>query len=107
MSPMSSKGLGIIYMQQLNAQLNLQFALTLKFMDATPLISNFDKAALDKLLGSPSEVREATKNAFTDAVNEAVRKAKEIAEKERPITVSMDDIPIQLDAKKSMENEKQ
>jgi hypothetical protein len=77
-------GLGKQYVAQLTSQLDLQFALTLKFMDQTPLIADFDKTALDKLLASPPEVREETKNKFTEAVNLAVAKAKMIAEKERP-----------------------
>ncbi len=88
--------LGKIYVQQLSRQLDLQFALTLKFMDETPLINNFDKAALEKLLASPSEIRETTKNAFTEAVNLAVEKAKKIAQEQRPITVDLEDKPLCL-----------
>jgi len=87
-------GLGKQYVAQLSSQLDLQFALTLKFMNQNPLIADFDKEALDKLLVSPPEVREETKNKFTEAVNEAVVKAKAFAERERPITVTMDDEPL-------------
>jgi hypothetical protein len=93
-----------LYVKQLTSQLDLQFALTLKFMNQTPLIADFDKAALDKLLVSPPEIREETKNKFTEAVNLAVARAKEIAKKERPITVTMDDEPISV-AKEKTGNE--
>lgn len=91
-----SRGLGKLYVKQLTSQLDLQFALTLKLMDETPLIANFNEAALDKLLKSPPEVREQTKNDFTEAVNRAVEKAKKIAKEQRPILVTMDDEPIQF-----------
>lgn len=92
-----SSGLGKLYVEQLSSQLDLQFALTLKLMDQNPLIANFDKAALDKLTVAPPKVREATKNSFTDAVNAAVAEAKRIAQRECPITVTIDDEPLSLD----------
>jgi hypothetical protein len=91
-----SSGLGKLYFKQLTSQLDLQFALTLKLMDKNPLIANFDRAALDKLVESSPEVREQTKNDFTEAVNKAVEEAKRIAQEQRPITVTMDDEPIQF-----------
>jgi hypothetical protein len=98
-----SHGLGKLYVKQLASQLDLQFALTLKLMDETPLIANFDEATLDKLLKSPPEVREQTKNDFTDAVNKAVEKAKKIAQEQRPILVTMDDEPIHFKNKEGKE----
>ncbi len=96
--------LGKAYVEQLTKQLDIQFALTLKFLDETPLIADFDKSVLEKLLQSPPKVREATKNAFTEAVNLAVAKAKKIAEEQCPITVTMDDVPLSVAKEKSRVN---
>lgn len=79
-----------LYVKQLTSQLDLQFALTLKLMDKSPLIANFDRDALDRLVKASPEVREQTKNAFTEAVNKAIEEAKKIAQEQRPITVTMD-----------------
>lgn len=90
------------YVEQLSKQLDLQFALTLKLMDKNPLIANFDRAALDRLVEASPEVREQTKNAFTEAVNKAVEEAKRIAREQRPITVTIDGLA--LSNSKSMED---
>lgn len=79
------------YVEQLSKQLDLQFALTLRFMNEDSTYAKFDKESLDKLLKMPQKEREAVRDQFTEIINQAIAKAKKISQEQRPITAPMED----------------
>jgi hypothetical protein len=81
--------LGEDYVKQLKAQSDLQFSLTLKFMNEDPAYEESVKLTPEQIEALPKAEREALKNKVTDAVNRAIEKAKEIAQEQRPITAPM------------------
>jgi hypothetical protein len=77
------------YVKQSSAQSNLQFSLTLKFMNEDPDYLESIKLTPEQIKALPKDQRIALKNKVSEAVNRAIEKAKKAAQEQCPITAPM------------------
>ena len=78
------------YVQQLKAQTDLQFTLTLRFMNENPIINNAEALSLQAIEELPMKDRRKLADDVTSAIEAAVKRAEEIAKTLCPITAPME-----------------